>query len=166
MLHAVGLFAVLFGTWIALSGHFTPFLLVAGAISAALTVAITLRMDILDRRRDFLGPIWRLPLYWLWLAGQIMLSSLIVSRKVLAPRIDIDPVLARVPSGQRSDLGKVLYANSITLTPGTVSTDVTGGEIEVHALTHAAMADLKSGEMNRRASALEGKRAAPPESGR
>ncbi|MBT3926205.1 MAG: hypothetical protein HOF33_04400, partial [Rhodospirillaceae bacterium] len=43
LLHAVGLFAVLYGTWIVLSGHFTPFLLIAGAICAALTVAITLR---------------------------------------------------------------------------------------------------------------------------
>ena len=56
-MHAVGLFAVLFGTWVILSGHFTPFLLIAGAVCAALTVAITLRMDLLDRRRDFLGPV-------------------------------------------------------------------------------------------------------------
>ena len=122
MLHAVGLFAVLFGTWIVLSGHFTPFLLISGAICSALTVAITLRMDLLDQRRDTLVPLvamWRLPLYLLWLAWQIILWSLIVSRKVLAPRIDIDPVLERIPSGQRSDLAKVIYANSITLTPGT-----------------------------------------------
>ncbi len=164
-MHAVGLFAVLFGTWVILSGHFTPFLLIAGAVCAALTVAITLRMDLLDRRRDFLGPIWRLPFYWLWLAGQIILWSLIVSRKVLAPRLDIDPVLARVPSGQRSDLGKVMYANSITLTPGTLSTDVRDGEIEVHALTHAAMEDLKSDEMNRRVSATEAKQVKPTEGG-
>ena len=158
-MHAVGLFAVLFGTWVVLSGHFTPFLLIAGAVCSGLAVAITRRMDIFDRRRDILGPVWRLPFYWLWLAGQIILWSLIVSRKVLAPRIDIDPVLARVPSGQRGDLAKVIYANSITLTPGTVSTDVRGGEIEVHALTRAAMADLKSDEMNRRVSALESKEA-------
>ncbi len=72
MLHAVGLFAVLFGTWVILSGHFTPFLLISGAVCAALTVAITLRMDLLDHRRDFLGLVWRLPFYWLWLAGQII----------------------------------------------------------------------------------------------
>ncbi len=155
MLHAVGLFAVLFGTWIILSGHFTPFLLISGAVCAALTVAITLRMDLLDRRRDFLGRVWRLPFYWLWLAGQIILWALIVSRKVLAPRLDIDPVLERVPSSQRSDLGRVMYANSITLTPGTLSTDVREGAIEVHALTQAAMADLKSDDMDRRVSATE-----------
>ena len=155
MLHAVGLFAVLFGTWVILSGHFTPFLLISGAVCAALTVAITLRMDLLDRRRDFLGRVWRLPFYWLWLAGQIILWALIVSRKVLAPRRDIDPVLERVPSSQRSDLGRVMYANSITLTPGTLSTDVREGEIEVHALTQAAMEDLKSDDMDRRVSATE-----------
>ena len=164
MLHAVGLFAVLFGTWIVLSGHFTPFLLISGAICAALTVAITLRMDLLDQRRDTLVPLvamWRLPFYLLWLAWQIILWSLIVSRMVLAPRIDIDPVLDRIPSGQRSDLAKVIYANSITLTPGTISTDVRGDEIEVHALTRAAMEDLKGDDMNRRVSALESKPAHP-----
>ncbi|MFP6690923.1 MAG: Na+/H+ antiporter subunit E [Alphaproteobacteria bacterium] len=155
MLHAVGLFAVLFGTWVILSGHFTPFLLISGAVCAALTVAITMRMDLLDRRRDFLGRVWRLPFYWLWLAGQIILWALIVSRKVLAPRLDIDPVLERVPSSQRSDLGRVMFANSITLTPGTLSTDVREGAIEVHALTQAAMADLKSDDMDRRVSATE-----------
>ena len=167
-MHAVGLFAVLFGTWVILSGHFTAFLLIAGAICAALTVAITHRMDLLDNRLDFVGPVWRLPFYWLWLAGQIILWSLIVARKVLAPRLDIDPVLERVPSSQRSDLAKVMYANSITLTPGTLSTDVGDGDIEVHALTHAAMADLKTNEMDRRVSATEARRARPadaPEGG-
>jgi multicomponent Na+:H+ antiporter subunit E len=163
LLHAVGLFAVLFGTWVILSGHFTPFLLIAGAVCSALTVAITLRMDLLDRRRDFIGPVWRLPLYWLWLAGQIILWSLIVSRKVLAPRLDINPVLERVPSSQRSDLGRVMYANSITLTPGTISTDVGDGDIEVHALTHAAMEDLKTDDMDRRVSATEAAPTKPPE---
>ena len=164
-MHAVGLFAVLYGTWIVLSGHFTPFLLIAGAICAALTVAITLRMELFDRRRDTLVPLWRLPLYLLWLAGQIILWSLIVSRKVLAPKLDIDPVLERVPSGQRSDIAKVIYANSITLTPGTVSTDVSDGEIEVHALTRTAMEDLKSDDMNQRVSALESKQTGQPGDG-
>ncbi|MBT3928907.1 MAG: Na+/H+ antiporter subunit E, partial [Rhodospirillaceae bacterium] len=162
LLHAVGLFAVLYGTWIVLSGHFTPFLLIAGAICAALTVAITLRMEIFDHQRARLVPLWRLPFYLLWLAWQIILWSLIVSRKVLAPTIDIDPVLERIPSGQRSDIAKVIYANSITLTPGTVSTDVSNGEIEVHALTRAAMEDLKTDDMNRRVSALESKQTDKP----
>ncbi len=161
-MHAVGLFAVLFGTWVILSGHFTPFLLIAGAICAALTVYITLRMDALDRRRDTLGPLWRLPFYWLWLAGQILIWSVTVSRKVLAPRLDIDPVLERVPCTQKRVLWRVLYANSITLTPGTVSTDLQDDEIEVHALTRAAMEDLKTGAMDSRVTTTEGG-GAPPE---
>ncbi|MBT3172033.1 MAG: hypothetical protein HN333_11455, partial [Rhodospirillaceae bacterium] len=67
-----------------------------------------------------------------------------------------------IPSGQRSDIAKVIYANSITLTPGTVSTDVSNGEIEVHALTRAAMEDLKTDDMNRRVSALESKQTDKP----
>ena len=155
MLHAVGLFVVLFGIWILLSGHFTPFLIIAGAVCAALTVYITLRMDLLDHRRDYIGSVWRLPLYWMWLGGQILIWSVIISRKVLAPRLDIDPAFDRVPCTQKSDLWRVVYANSITLTPGTLSTDLGNGEVEVHALTQAAMADLKAGAMDKRVTAAE-----------
>jgi multicomponent Na+:H+ antiporter subunit E len=67
-------------------------------------------------------------------------------------------MLIRVKTSQRRDAGRVIYANCITLTPGTVSIDVTGDEIVVHALTREAARDLASGEMDRRVTRYEGRR--------
>ena len=75
---------------------------------------------------------------------------------MLSPRLRIDPVLEIVPSSQKSDLGKVIYANSITLTPGTLTTSVTADGLEVHALTRRGMDELKEGGMDRRVTAVEG----------
>jgi len=129
--------------------------MIAGAICVAFTVYITLRMGLLDHQRDYIGPVWRLPLYWLWLASQVLIWSVIISCKVLAPRLNIDPAFDSVPCTQKSNLWRVLYANSITLTPGTLSTDLRNGEVEVHALTQSAMLDLKTGKMNQRITAAE-----------
>ncbi len=156
MLHAVSLFAVLYGLWLALSGHYTPFLLAVGAVCAALVVFVAVRMDVVDHEGHPIHLSYRIPLYWAWLAVQVVIWSLHVSRRVLSPRLDIDPSFEIVPVSQRTDLGKVIYANSITLTPGTLSTDVGDSHIEVHALTPEAMADLKTDDMDRRVTALEG----------
>ena len=64
--------------------------------------------------------------------------------------------MVRLASSQKSDLGLVIYANSITLTPGTVSVDVEPGEILVHALSRDAARELEIGEMDRRVSKVEG----------
>ena len=156
MRHALSLFAVLYGLWLALSGHYTPFLLAIGAVCTAFAVAVAMRMDVVDHEGHPIHLGLRTVLYWGWLAGQIVLSALAVSRIVLAPRLRIDPVLETVPASQKSDLGRVIYANSITLTPGTLSTSVTEDGIEVHALTRRGMEGLKAGDMDRRVSAVEG----------
>ena len=152
--HIPSLFIVLAITWLALSGHLEPFLLIAGAVSCAAIVAIAHRMDVIDHEGHPIHLTWRIPTYWLWLLGQIVKANLDVTRRILDPRLPIDPVLARVPCSQQTDLGRVVYANSITLTPGTVSTDVRENEIEVHALTRAGLEALREGTMDRRVTAL------------
>ena len=156
MRHALSLFAVLYGLWLALSGHYTPFLLAIGAVCAAFAVAVAVRMDVVDREGHPIHLGYRIPLYWGWLAVQILVSSVRVSRIVLSPRPAVDPVLEVVPASQRSDLGRVIFANSITLTPGTLSTSVEAHGIEVHALTRRGMEELKTGDMDRRVCAVEG----------
>ena len=156
MRHALSLFAVLYGLWLALSGHYTPFLLAIGAVCAAFAVAVAVRMDVVDHEGHPIHLGYRVPLYWAWLTLQVLLSALRVCRIVLSPRLDIDPVLEEVPSSQRTDLGRVIHANSITLTPGTLSTAVEAHGIEVHALTRRGMDELKTGDMDRRVTALEG----------
>ena len=156
MRHASSLFAVLYGLWLALSGHYTPFLLAIGAVCAAFAVAVAMRMDVVDHEGHPIHLGFRIVLYWGWLTIQILVSALKVSRIVLSPRPRIDPVLETVPSTQKSDLGKVIYANSITLTPGTLATSVTADGIEVHALTRRSMDELKQGDMDRRVTQVEG----------
>ena len=156
MRHALSLFAVLYGLWLVLSGHYTPFLLAIGVVCTAFAVAVAMRMDVVDHEGHPIHLGFRIVLYWGWLTIQILVSALTVTRIVLSPRLRIDPVLETVPSSQTSDLGKVIFANSITLTPGTLTTSVTTDGIEVHALTRRGMDQLKEGDMDRRVTAVEG----------
>lgn len=154
MVHALSLGAVLFGTWLLLSGHYEPLLLGLGIASTALVVFITHRMDVIDREGHPVHLTWRAATYWSWLLVEIAKANVDVARRVVSPRRAISPTLLRVRSTQRSDLGRVIFANSITLTPGTVSVEVRAGEILVHALSRTAADGLARGEMDRRATAM------------
>jgi len=103
--HAISLFAVLYGTWLALSGHYTPLLLISGAVCSAIAVAVAIRMDLVDREGFPIHLTWKAPIYWLWLAVQVVIWSVHVSRHVLTPRLAIDPVVKRVRATQVNDLG-------------------------------------------------------------
>ncbi len=157
MFRAVSLFLVLCGIWIALSGLFTPFLLIAGAICCALVVYIAHRMDVIDHEGHPVQLTLRMPVYWVWLTVQVVKANFDVAWRVLHPHLPIDPSHERLPTTQHTDLSRVIYANSITLTPGTVTTDVTADEIEVHALTHKGLDELRGGEMDRRVTRIEAK---------
>ena len=155
IVHAVFLCLALAATWLALSGYFTPLLLGLGAASIALSVFIAMRMDLIDHEGVpvQLGP--RTLLYWCWLLKEIVKANLDVARRVMQREPDISPVLLDIPMEQMSEVGQVTYANSITLTPGTVAVVLDPGVITVHALTQAAADDLAAGEMGRRVGALE-----------
>ena len=99
-----------------------------------------------------LGVLFYLP----WLFWQIARANAAVARIILDPRLPIQPRLVRVRASQRSATGQVLYANSITLTPGTISLDLRNDTILVHALTDEAAAELETGKMDRRVCRLEG----------
>ena len=156
MKHLTGFFAVLAALWLMLSGVFEPLLLSLGLLSCLFVLFIAHRMDVIDHegRVIHLGFV-HLIFYWLWLVGEIVKASIDVTRRVLDPALPIRPTVIRLKATQPSEMGLVIYANSITLTPGTVSIDVTAGEIKVHALTAEAAADLEKGEMDRRITRLE-----------
>lgn len=142
--------------WLVLSGHYNALMLALGAGSVALCVWLSLRMGVFEE--DFhLAHFALLPLlrYWAWLLGQIVLSALDVSRRVLDPALPIDPVVLTVPVAQSTGMGRTTYANSITLTPGTVCLDLDEETVRVHALTGQGASALREGEMNRRVAALE-----------
>lgn len=156
MLHAAGVFLALFAFWLLLSGMFTPFLLAAGAGGALAVLAFARRMDVIDREGHPLHLGWRaLFSYWPWLIREIARSSWDVSRRILHPRLPISPTLVRFKPTQTTPLGLVIHANSITLTPGTISVEVAPGEFLVHALTAEGAAALAGSEMDRRVAALE-----------
>lgn len=156
MTHVVGLGAVLFALWLGLSGHYEPLFFAFGLAATALCVWIAQRMDVADHEGVPLRLGLRTPLYWPWLAWQIAKSNVDVARRILDPRLPISPTTIRLRAAQRTPLSRVVYANSITLTPGTVSMSIDGDEILVHALTEENARALEAGEMGRRVSAFEG----------
>lgn len=156
MLHAVSLAVVLYLVWLLLSGIFEPLMLVLGLVSCLVVVAIARRMAVIDHEGHPIHLGWKAVGYWPWLALEIVKANLDVARRIVAPGLPISPTLVKLKTSQKSELGQVIYANSITLTPGTVSIDIEGDEITVHALSADAAAELESGDMDRRVTAMEG----------
>tara|TARA_B100001123_G_C15304898_1_gene1022306 strand:- start:486 stop:830 length:345 start_codon:yes stop_codon:yes gene_type:complete len=93
--------------------------------------------------------------YWSWLAKEIFKANIDVAKVILSRNMDLSPRMIRVPASQSSELGIVIFANSITLTPGTVSVDIEGDEIIVHALNEELADSLIAGDMDSRASSLD-----------
>ncbi|HEX9674014.1 MAG TPA: Na+/H+ antiporter subunit E [Burkholderiales bacterium] len=154
--YAVSSAVVLFVFWLLLSGFFTVFLVTMGALSAVAIVLLGRRMEVIDHEGHPIQMGWRVLLYWPWLAKEIVKSAWGVSRIIVDPRLPISPRLVRAKTSQKTAVGVVTYANSITLTPGTISIDVRAGEILVHALTRASADGLLEGEMDRRVTRVEG----------
>lgn len=154
-LHGLGLWIVLFGLWILLSGFFDPLLLTLGFVFSIVAVLIAIRLDVVDHEAMPLQLSLRYILYLFWLGGEIFKSNLEVARIVLRPRLVVHPKLVRTRPLQKTDVGKVIYANSITLTPGTVSIEFDDNGIIVHAVSEDAARSLLNDEMNRRIAAIE-----------
>lgn len=156
VVHALYLGGILFVVWLLLSGHYTPLIIVLGILSCIAVVAITMRMDVVDQEGHPVHLTWRGLIYWPWLVVEIVKANVDVAKRILIPSVGISPTMVRVRTSQTSDLGKVIYANSITLTPGTVSVQVANDEILVHALSKDGADDLIRGEMDRRVTRMAG----------
>ena len=154
--HALYLGGVLFVIWLLLSGHYTPFTLTLGVASCVVVVAITHRMEVIDKEGHPVHLTWRALIYWPWLLIEIVKANIDVAKRILIPSAGISPTILRVKTSQTSDLGKVIYANSITLTPGTISIEIANEEILVHALSKDGADDLLTGEMDRRVTWMAG----------
>ncbi|MDJ0942024.1 MAG: Na+/H+ antiporter subunit E [Kiloniellales bacterium] len=155
LLHAISLGILLAIIWLTLSGFFQPLLLALGVVSCVAVVLIAHRMDVIDHEGHPIHLGWRILAYWVWLSWEIVKSNIDVARRILNPALPISPRLIRVTASQKSELGHVIYANSITLTPGTVSMLVQDRTILVHAIAEEMAEDLDSGEMDRRVTAVE-----------
>ena len=150
------LFVNLMIVWLLLSGHYDATLITYGVLSCIGVVALMAHLRILDEEALPAHLVFRACFYIPWLFKEIVLSNLAVAKVILDPKLPIHPRILRVEASQQTDVGQVFYANSITLTPGTVTLDVRHGKFLVHALTADSAEGLLSGEMDRRVSKLEG----------
>ena len=155
----IALAVLLFAFWLLLSGHYTAWLIGSGAVTALVVAELGRRFGYgddegfpLERIASGLG-------YWPWLVKEVALSSFAVARIIVNPRLPISPRLIRAPYGQRTPVGIATYANSITLTPGTITVEVDQRrrEFVIHALTDAGASDLMAGQMNNRVERFEGR---------
>ena len=155
MSRSLVLFAHLLLVWLLLSGHYDPTLITYGVLSSLGVVVLMAHLGILDAEalpvHFGIRPFFYIP----WLLKEVLLSNLAVARVILDPRLPIHPRILRVRASQKTQVGQVIYANSITLTPGTITLDVRDGHFLVHALTTDSAEGLLSGEMDRRVAHLE-----------
>ncbi len=155
MLLNISAFVVLLTFWLLLSGQFTAFLIAAGVGSSVAVVFFARRMEVVDREGHPIN-LWRVVFsYWPWLVKEIVKSGWDVSRLILHPRLPISPTLVRFRPSQQSVVGLVTHANSITLTPGTITVEAGSEEFLVHALTRTGAEGVVDSEMDRRVSRLE-----------
>jgi len=140
--------ALLFVFWLSLSGYFEPLLLGLGLASVALTIFLVKRMNITDHESYPLHLSSRIPAFLVYIFREIINANIDVAKRIIkSNNKSISPQLIEIPAPQKTDLGRAIYANAITLTPGTVSVELTKNKIIVHALTKEAADDLVSGNM-------------------
>ena len=148
------LFVFYFVIWLLLSGHYDPLLLTLGVLSCITCLYVTWKAKFIDEEGLPLHLLIRLPIYTLWLFKEIIKANIDTAKIIIIN--NPDPQNFRVKSSQKTEAGKVTYANSITLTPGTVTTVLDGDILEVHALSSDMADDVKSGAMDKKVSWLEG----------
>jgi multicomponent Na+:H+ antiporter subunit E len=146
---------ILYLFWLALSGYFKAFLLIGGLLSTLFVIYLARRMRLLDSEGY---PAQHLPAattYWPWLLWEIIKAGWAVTKAILKPGKSISPAMTRVVASQHTAAGIATYANSITLTPGTITTDVKGNILTVHALERSGALDLEEGGMDARVTQFE-----------
>ncbi|MEQ1889324.1 MAG: Na+/H+ antiporter subunit E [Alphaproteobacteria bacterium] len=134
----------LFIFWVMLSGKFGGQYILLGLLSCALVVWLSVRMQLGGQESAAVPRIWPMIKYSGWLVREMITGAVKVARIVLDPELPIKPVLFLAPAGQKTDAGRFIFANSITLTPGTISMAILDGGEQI--LVHALHEDLSWGE--------------------
>lgn len=155
MIKALILMLVLALLWIALSGIFEPLPLMLGALSCLACVAVSSRMSIIDDEAVPTQIQLRILNYSVWIGFEIIKSNIAIAKLILARNPALAHHFIRVQSSQKTEFGKVLFANSITLTPGTVTVETADGALLVHAINHSAANEDALAAMDRRVTATE-----------
>ncbi len=144
---------VLFAFWLVLTGSFAPFEVAIGVALSLLLGTWSARMlwpedaPVLSARQLF-----RLLVYIPRLLASIVMAAIQVAEVVLDPRMPIDPIVVSHRAVFARDLSRVTYANSITMTPGTLTVDVEGDTFYIHCLAERFATDIATGDLERRVS--------------
>ena len=154
MARSLLLFVILMTVWLLMSGHYTPLVTGLGVISTAFATWMSHRLGGSDKEGLPLHMFRKLPAYYIWLIKEIIMSNITTAKTILG-KSDA-PELFYVPFTQKTEAGVATYANSITLTPGTVTVDIDENGFLVHALSSDFGDDVRSGDMDRRVTQLEG----------
>lgn len=156
MILAILMFIDLMILWLALSGLFKTMLIGLGVVSCALAVYIFVRMDREDGEAFAVGlkPIHLLG-YLIWLLKEIALSTLTVTKAIFGDNKNISQKLFSIGASHKTDMGQVVFANSITLTPGTITVEVDEGYFLVHALCYSEAEEQGLCDMGNRVKQLE-----------
>ncbi len=147
--HIISLGALLFALWLGLSGQLNTLMLSLGLVSTLLVVYLAHRMDIIDKEIYPAHMTVLLLRFWMFLAREVIVANIDVIKRIFRPGKNISPQLFELPLTQKSDLSRVIYANAITMTPGTVSVNLDKKTITVHTLSIEAADELRSGRMAR-----------------
>jgi multicomponent Na+:H+ antiporter subunit E len=159
MKYSFTLMLALVASWLLWSGIYDlPFMLGLGAISCIISIWIATRMKIVDEEGAPAQLGIRPFIYAPWLAKEIVESNIEVTKIILSPELPMQRTMIEVGAHQETEIGRVILANSITLTPGTVSVSMQGDRILVHALSFEGAEEDLSGEMGRRVDRLEGRK--------
>ena len=158
--YRISIFVLLLATWAMFSGKFDAFHLGLGILASLIVTWLSQDLLFEDRKKhlaDRLAEAARFVSYVFWLLWQIVLANVHVFKLAMTKEgeEEISPRVVKLKTKLKSDFAKFVYANSITLTPGTVTIDIDKDIIIVHALTLKAAEDLESGDMDRRVTALE-----------
>lgn len=155
MRHTVSLSFLLTTFWLLNSGHNSILMLSLGAASIVFVLYLVHRMDVVDHESQPVHLTLKFPAYCAWLIKEIILANFLVVKHIWLPKESISPTMKTIKASQKTDMGKVIYANSITLTPGTVTVNLQGDEFMVHALCRESIEELEAGDMDHRVSQLE-----------
>lgn len=165
MVHMTGLALVLFAFWMVLSGRTETKFVVYGILTAVVTTWVTYPLLLVPNKDGskkyyvFGFSIPKMIMYFFWLMWQLVLANIDVLLATTGQELNIDPKVVRFRFRADNPMASVILANSITLTPGTVTMNVTDdGVYEIHTLTVGAAAGVLDGGMQKKVADLYGEK--------
>jgi len=129
--------------------------MVLGALSCLFVSWLSIKLNIFSENSEHLKINIRALGYVPWLLKEIVKSNLHVARIILDPRLPVQPQALWITASQKTDTALAIHANSITLTPGTISLEVEGKKLHVHAITDHTAQGVKDGDIDKKVAGLE-----------